>query len=71
MANLKLIGQKIQFKRTLFQAEKKQDLIINPSEISELTKETAKKKPGSISNVLGKIKRIFNRIFYKEKNREE
>ena len=70
-AEFEINGSKIPFKRTLFQTEKEQDLAINPSEISELTKVTAKKKPGIISNALGKIKRIFSRVLDKEKNRDD
>ena len=70
-AEFEINGSKIPFKRTLFQTEKRQDLTINPSEISELTKVTAKKKHGIISNALGKIKQIFSRILDKEKNRED
>lgn len=63
-------GSKIPFKRTLFQTEKEQNKTINPTQISELTRETAKKNPGTISNTFGRAKRIIDRVFDNEKNRE-
>lgn len=73
MENSRLIGKKIQFKRNLFEIEKQKedDRSINPSEISDLTIETAKKRPGIISNEFGKVKNYFNRVFENEKNRED
>lgn len=67
--NLKLIGQKIHFKRTLFETEMQKEDSINPIQISELTRHTVKNKPGAISKVLGKVKNFIDKLFYKDIDR--
>ena len=67
--NLKLIGQKIHFKRTLFETEMQKEDSINPIQISELTRHTVKNKPGAISKELETVKHLIAQPFYKDIDR--
>lgn len=63
-------GEKVSFKRTLFECEEKSDRSIRPSDISSLTMKTFQEHPGVLSQVIGKIKSDIKNVrdfFNKEK----